>query len=219
MRPHLFTACLVVTAFSSSADAAFSVTYSFAGAPGDQISTSGIATGTALNPPGLFSRGPGLTQNTGANSMNSRGWTTGGFDFNADFYSFLVTFDRTTPFTLGALTFNDQRSGTGPTQAVIRTSLDSYTSNVFSWSPSETNTLRSFTFTDPFYANLNPAGIDVRIYAFSAGGATGTYRISNSLTLSSLDPSPVAATPAPPTVLAALAVLPVLVLARRRVAA
>jgi len=103
----------------------FDVTFTFTGSPGNQLNEPVDA-----NPVGaLFSdltRGSGILPATGADSMNSSGWTTGSSLDPNDYIEWTIT--PLTGFTLDLTEFdvNFQRSETGPRSLDVRNSLDGF---------------------------------------------------------------------------------------------
>jgi hypothetical protein len=209
--------CLVVLALAAPAEAAFVARFDFSGQPGDQPATPGSVFGTGVTVSDL-TRGPALAPEPGENSMNGSGWNSPALNPLA-YYSFTVTPDAGLAVTLNDLTFADYRSGDGPTSAAVRTSVDNFAGNVFTFAPDELQTARLFAF-GPAYTNLT-GPVTVRIYAWGAGSAAGTYRLTSEgseepqLALTGETGPANTVVPAPPSVALALAGLPALLAARR----
>lgn len=155
------------------------VTFSFTGAvgsettfPADAVTTPGLA----LRPE--MSRGPGATAAAAGNAFSGTSWNTAALDPTA-YYSFTITPSSTTALTLLNLALDDQKSGTGPTTAVIRSSLDGFTADLVTFT---THTAIATGHTTlplgAAFANLT-APVELRIFGFGATAAGGTWRIDN----------------------------------------
>ncbi|MGE3821979.1 MAG: hypothetical protein AB7I30_21405, partial [Isosphaeraceae bacterium] len=97
---------LAVAATSARADL---VRYEMFGEPGNQVSTAPTFLATGLSGVSL-ARGPGLSPNAGANSINSAGWSTDPTDF------YVMGFDLLPGYTalVNRLLFAGRSSNTGP---------------------------------------------------------------------------------------------------------
>ncbi len=169
----------------AGANAAVLVSYDFTGATGDQVSqaTSSVASNMTGS---VLTRGSGLTASAATGSISSTGWTTAAsIDLN-DYYSFTITPDVGFTLNLDTLTFAERRSGTGIRNFVIRTSLDSFTADIFSASvPDDTATRdQSFTFNSSF--DVISSALTIRVYGYSSESAAGTWRLANSTATSNM---------------------------------
>ena len=154
------------------------VEYDFTGESGNQISTSPFST-TANVVASVFNRGVGLNANGGTNSINSNGFTIGTplILSNNEYYQFTLTPNSGYKLDLGTLNFGNSRSGTGPQNYDIRTSLDGYASSV------QTASITSIiNCIFPAAFNNVTTAITIRIYGYNAMNVLGTWRIT-SLTL------------------------------------
>lgn len=116
----------------------------------------------------------------------------------ADYYEFTVTPDEATAFTLNTLTFTVKRNGTGVRTYAVRSSIDNFSSNLpASVTPSNANlntqTGNVFFFRNDVETALNGTTITfnantssflhdpvtIRIYAWNAEDASGTFEIDN----------------------------------------
>jgi hypothetical protein len=77
------------------------------------------------------------------------------------------------------LTLDDQRSTTGPTTFVVRSSLDGFTADLGTF-PTHVAIATGHTSLrlGPAFAGLKTP-VEFRIFAFGASGAAGTWRIDN----------------------------------------
>jgi hypothetical protein len=161
------------------AAAPFTVTYTFAGAPGDQASEPADS-----QAPGVFfhdiTRGPGLIPATGPNTMNSSGWTTSAApDLANDFYEFTVTPVASFEVSLTDLRFGVAASAGGPTAYEVRTSADGFTVPLVSFDSAAPGVtylndvnLRAF----PGFQNL-AAGVTFRLFAYHASSTASTFAL------------------------------------------
>jgi endonuclease/exonuclease/phosphatase family metal-dependent hydrolase len=153
--------------------------WDFTGEPGNQSSTSGNGSDGIIPLP--FSRGTGLNATAAANSISTSGWSL--TDPN-DYISFGIAIPAERTVTLDNLMISTRSSNTGPGNLVLRSSLDGFSSNLTSWTQTETN------FNNQMIS-LNSLGqlsgtIEFRIYLLdnvSANGglvaSTGTFRVGN----------------------------------------
>lgn len=166
--------------FSPASYAALLGEYNF---DGDTLTASSVASNVSFS---VFGTGSGIT----IPGSNPTGFATGnpnpsiirtswisGFD-STDYFDFTVTPASGSPLNLSSLVFDAQRSGTGPNQLEIRSSLDNYTSAIAnltlatsgSFVNSSANLSGLTNITDP---------LNLRIYGYGATGSTGTLRLDN----------------------------------------
>ena len=79
--------------------------------------------------------------------------------------------------TLTSLALKDQRSGTGPVTFAVRSSLDGFSVNLQTFA-SHVSLGRSDIVLAAAFANLT-AQVELRLYAFGASAAAGTWRIDD----------------------------------------
>ena len=98
----------------------------------------------------------------------------------AKYLQFTIAPNSNFAMSLRKISFYEQRSGTGPTTWVLRSSLDNFTSNLNSSTTTSTafsSTPQSVDFGIDFqYITQN---VSFRIYAYGASGGTGTWRIDD----------------------------------------
>jgi Secretion system C-terminal sorting domain/Ig-like domain CHU_C associated len=126
-------------------------------------------------------RGPGLTGNASNNRYSARDWNLTALDAD-DYFSFTIT-----PGTGYALNFTDfqyvgQKSGTGPKYFAIRSSIDNYATDVYTFS----NTGSSSTTFELQTVDLSGASfqtitseITFRFYAWGGTGDAGTFSVNS----------------------------------------
>lgn len=154
------------------------VSWNFADEPGNQEFT--IGTGSDNIIPLNFTRGDGLSANTGGESLNSSSWPGEGNKYLS--FGFLVS--EGYQVKLSNLVIKTRSSGTGPGNLALRSSLDGFVSDLATWSQVGT---ADNTQTIELSSLPNLLGeVEFRIYAVStvsAGGgtlaATGTFRVTN----------------------------------------
>jgi cysteine-rich repeat protein len=153
--------------------------FTFTGANGNEPTFPADVTLTATgvtNP--VMSRGAGVTAAAAGGVFSGSSWNTATLDDTA-FYSFTLTPEAGVSMTMLSFVFGDQRSGTGPTQWTLRSSLDSFTADIATSAThpapltSQTIALDAASFT----ALIVP--VEFRIYAFNTASAAGTWRIDN----------------------------------------
>lgn len=98
------------------------------------------------------------------------------------YLQFTISPNANKAMSLESISFFDQRSGTGPTNWVLRSSLDGYVSDLNAPSPSATSA--SFSATSQTielgidFQNITTS-ITFRIYAYGASSSAGTWRIDD----------------------------------------
>ena len=166
----------------SFAQTPFSANYDFAGSQGNQASNAITA-----NPTGaifsVFTRGNGITAASAQNSISSTGFVANGTLSDAitnnQYYTFSVTPSSGSTVSLTGFTFTPQRSGTGSTNLVIRSSRDGFTTDLAATVVS--NPGISVTLAPTNSANLT-AATEYRLYGFGGTATGGTLRIGTTAT-------------------------------------
>jgi uncharacterized repeat protein (TIGR02543 family) len=150
------------------------VTFDFVGIAGNEatVNSNSTATGIASS---TVSRGSGLTANGNADRFNATSWATSSIA-NAisgnDYVEFTITPNSGFQFSVSSILFQIQRSATGLTAIALRSSLDSYASNLDAQKSVIDNTAtQSFTFT--FSQSNSSSAVTYRLYGYSESG-TGT---------------------------------------------
>lgn len=142
--------------------------------------TTGQITSTNLTGFGI-GRGPNINGTNSNNRYNANSWNVSTQD--TDRY-FTITFQSNAGYSvdISTISFSSERSTTGATSQAIRTSNDSYTTNVSTFAASTSVTTVNFSPTD--MSNLTTAS-GFRIYGWNASSSTGTYSI-NEFTITGL---------------------------------
>ena len=148
--------------------------WSFIGEPGSQLMTaaSTMAAGITAGP---VSRSSGLTVASGVGSINSSNWATGTALDVGKYYTLSVTPPAGCTLALTSLATDTKTSGTGPTQAAVGTSADSFAAT----SPVTLNATGTATLAVTGATDM----VELRVYGWAATGSGGTFRIQNTLTL------------------------------------
>jgi hypothetical protein len=130
---------------------------------------------------GTMSYPAGRTGGTIDNSLSTTGFNAAIINPNK-YLQFTITPNANYAMVLNAISFYDQKSGTGPTSWVMRSSLDTYASDLNSPSPTATQTPFSTT-PNTVSLGINFQNISTpvtfRIYAYGASGSTGTWRVDD----------------------------------------
>jgi hypothetical protein len=123
----------------------------------------------------------GKTGNSGDNALSTTGFNTTTLNV-AKYLEFTITPNTNYAMVLNSVSFYDQKSGTGPTNWVLRSSLDGYVADLNVPSPSPTNTpynaLPNVVELGINFQNINTA-VTFRLYAYGATSAAGTWRIDD----------------------------------------
>jgi FlaG/FlaF family flagellin (archaellin) len=219
---RFFTVLGLLLASVNRAEAAFTVQWiNPVGSDGSQLNVAPTVTGSASA--GNLVRGPGVSPIASSYAapnntqiFNAHQWTNSSTLDTSSYFEFSVSATSGT-ISLTQLQWTDIRSQQGPTAAEIRTSLDGFTTTLAgsSFSPSETATTHTYNFS-PTFTGLT--SITIRIYGWNASnsGTNSQYALTNGqgvpngVPLTIHGENEVGAAPAPATVLAALACLPVL---------
>lgn len=111
------------------------------------------------------------------NRYNTQGWENASVDLNKYIY-FTLDANDGYEINFAALNMNVQRSGTGPSSFVIRSSQNNYATNIGTGIYNASTTEHTIDLSGTSFQSVeNP--ITFRIYAYGAGGATGTFSIND----------------------------------------
>jgi hypothetical protein len=238
VRNPLLAAFVALTLGGGSASADFVVTYDFSSDPvTNQPQPGPQDTPPNPQPPGSTITASDITRSlglvpaldtTGNGSMNSSNWsTTATLDpSTTSYYTLTITADPGLALNLTSFSFGNQTSPDGPTQFSIRTSLDGFASDVFTYSLSDSNIHdEGFTF-GPEFTDTNLNSIEIRIYGFNAGSPDGTYSLNDGIgegggglmIAGDTHPATTTTVPVPASAVMLLTGAPALLLLRRRLA-
>jgi len=148
------------------------LTFDFAGYAGNEASGTSNFNNSGLTS-STITRGTGLTAGSNADRFNATGFTTSATLDANDYFQFNVTPNSGKKFSVSSIEIKFQRSGTGPLKFALRSSQDSYASNLDGEkSGTDVTTTQTFTFT--FSANDIASAVNFRLYCYSAEAGTGT---------------------------------------------
>lgn len=116
---------IVVISAISNAQTAFTATYDFNEAPSPD---NGDVVGSGLTVTPFTATG--LSSTTTANRFSWSGTTTGTTPDLGKYFQVTLTPASGTTLTVNSITFRTQRSGTGPRNYIVRSSVDSYAANL-----------------------------------------------------------------------------------------
>ena len=150
-------------------------TWSFAGQAGNEATVAASSSASGVTA-GSIARSSGLTAVSGATSINSSNWPLGAQLDLTRYYTLTIAPPAGCALDLTSAAVDAKASASGPAMAAIATSADNYT---------QTSAVTTSAPSTPALAVSGAtAMIEVRIYGFSAGSASGTLRVQNTLTLS-----------------------------------
>jgi hypothetical protein len=206
----------LVLSSALSASAAVLANWDFTGEPGTQAVTVVDTTDASITASDI-SRGIGLVvQDTGANSMNARGWTTAASRDADDYYQFAVTLSGAGTMTITNVSLAERRSGTGIRTWALLSSLDSYATPIATVGvPDDTNIRDQSIPLSTGFDNLTGT-VTFRLYGYAAEAATGTWRLQNNTTSGGLTVSGYVEVPEPASLASIAAGVALLLLRRRR---
>jgi hypothetical protein len=182
---------LAAMMISGTAHAQSIGTYSFDGSAGNETTLPADAQpdDATLS---VMSRGAGVNPSTAGGAFSANGWSTGALD-TTDYFEFTLTPDSGFAATLTSLVFDERRSGTGPRDIAVRSSLDSFATDIITFNvPDNTSTREQTVSLGSSFEDLE-GDTTFRIYGYNAEGGTGTWRIDNvvlSGTIESSGPPP-----------------------------
>ena len=185
----LFTAVLIAATFS--AQTTFTATYDFDEAPNPDTGTL-VGTGVTITP---FTA-TGLTSQTTTNRFAWSGATTSATPDTGKYFEVTVTPTAGNTISISSISFRSQRSGTGPRNYVVRSSVGSYAANLpASISPANpelavqgTNEFffvndvsggQNGSLISPTTINNVSSAVTFRFYFYSAEADSGTFSVDD----------------------------------------
>ncbi|HNX01421.1 MAG TPA: hypothetical protein PKK33_08660, partial [Candidatus Cloacimonadota bacterium] len=163
------------------------MSWDFAGNAGNETTvTAGIIDSniSSTAPSGVISRGAGINAATNGDRFNANLWTTTNNNLadaitNNKYMQFVITPGPSMAMTITSLHMLLQRSSTGPYAFAIRSSVDSYASDLGTFSVSSATT--SFEQTVSISTIVTqPSTVTFRIYGYSASGGSGSFGFEGS---------------------------------------
>ena len=161
-------------------EAAVLLSWDFSGDAGDAATVTADSIHASLGASsGILSRGAGLTASANADRFNATNWAVASIAdavTGNDYMQFSLNYNGTNTISIDTLNFIWQRSATGTTGLAIRSSLDSYASNLATFSVVDNTNSQSFATADlgAAFEGLT-SNITFRFYGYSeaAGGTAG----------------------------------------------
>jgi endonuclease I len=179
-NPFVLDSTLVRRAYfpTPPAPLAFDAVYEFTGTTGCTTENLAVTTQPSDAAFGDLTRA-GIVCNQGTAVFNSRSWSTAASRSDAVYAEFTVTASGGRTLTFGtddALSFQSQRSSTGPSSAEVRYSVDGGAFvSLGTWSPPTSSASTSFVMP----AITGASNVVFRLYGWNAGGSTGTLRFDD----------------------------------------
>lgn len=174
----------------SSARADLLLAFDFAGYAGSEVQGTSTVSSVGIAPNALITRGAGLTASANGDRFNAQGWD--GFTTASDaltgnnYFEFSITPTGGNLMTITSVFFQVQRSNTGASNLVLRSSADSYATDLGSLI-----NFANATVTTPLTVNLSgnssfenlSAPLTFRIigYTGASGGSTGFEGTGNDI--------------------------------------
>lgn len=149
------------------------LTFDFAGLSGNEVNASSNFNDGNLNS-AMITRGAGVNASSNSNRFNSNSWTTSSSISTNDYLEFTITPNASVQFSVTSIDINHQRSGTGPTVFALRSSLDSYTSDLANFTNGDVTSTQSNSFSGLSISNQTSA-ITFRIYGYDSEGGSGSW--------------------------------------------
>jgi hypothetical protein len=118
-------------------------------------------------------RGSGISGNAGSNRYNARDWSTSGIDLT-DYFYFRITPGSGYAVNFVSFAYTGQKSGTGPANFAIRSSLDNYATDI----TTTTSTGTTVTLSGASFQNVTSV-IEFRLYGWGGSSAAGTYSVNS----------------------------------------
>jgi MYXO-CTERM domain-containing protein len=163
-------AIALVAGLASAASAEVITSWVNFGQPGDQAS-SPVGT-TAANVTGIeLTRGSGLGVSAANNSFSSNGWDQGDGDDEQDYFSFGFTVADGYSVNLDSFWVGARSSNTGPGFLGLFSSVDGFTTNLFTFTQSGTN-FNNVVADLSSLDNLTGT-VEFRVYALNEVSANG----------------------------------------------
>lgn len=150
--------------------------------------SSPAATSTSNCSATALSRGAGIASNSGS-TFNSNNWTTTASVTDAvsnnDYIEWTITANAGFTVTVQEIDIRYDRSGSGPSQISIRSSVDSYAADIFSdasvSSSGEVGNITGLSLT-----SSDGGAVTFRLYGYDASSTGGTFDIEQSLSPTTL---------------------------------
>jgi fibronectin-binding autotransporter adhesin len=139
--------------------------------------TTGDSVASNLTVSGI-GRGSGVAGSTANNRYAANSWNTASIDLTA-YFTLTLTPSAGYEIDFGSFLWSFERSSTGPGNLALRSSIDSFDSNIWSTNTSSTSVLSvSNSLSSLSFQNITN-GIEFRIYGWGASQSTGTLSVND----------------------------------------
>ncbi len=118
----------------------------------------------------LISRGSGLTPSSNSGGYAANNWALVAFDAT-DYFEFNAIADPGFSFNVSNVVFNIRRSSSGPTNMILRSSVDGFTADLNTFIA-----VANTTYNSPI-SLLGQASVTFRLYGYGATGAAGSMNL------------------------------------------
>ncbi|HMO03676.1 MAG TPA: choice-of-anchor D domain-containing protein [Kiritimatiellia bacterium] len=181
--PSLLLALLCVVLTVRPAQAELLLGFDLTGLAGNQdttTNTTAAANISTVAPNARITRGSGLVAASASGSMSASSWTmpAAATIANAitsnDYFTLRVVPDAGYLIDVTNFSWRTTRSGTGPTNYVLRSSVDDFGSDIAEWR--NTGTTSNFVTT---VSITSSTGVEFRVYGFKTANNAGTARIAD----------------------------------------
>jgi hypothetical protein len=150
-------------------------TWDFSGETGSETS-KGVATTAANITATAFTRGSGINATSGSGSMNSNNWPTASSADATKYYTVTITPAAGCTLSLTSVAIDAKSSASGPSTAGVGTDADQFAQHT---------TVSTTAPSTPALSVTGATGaVEIRVFAWSATGATGTFRVQNTFSVS-----------------------------------
>jgi hypothetical protein len=122
-------------------------------------------------------RGPGIGPNAGSNRYNARSWSFPDFD-DTDYFTWTLTPNSNFEIDFNSLSGVWRRSGTGPLQYSLKSSVDGFSSDI------STGSITGSASDENFFIDLSTiqniaSSIELRFYGWGGTNAAGTFSFND----------------------------------------
>ncbi|HMP90466.1 MAG TPA: hypothetical protein PJ991_09700 [Kiritimatiellia bacterium] len=130
---------------------------------------------------GLIERGPGLGATGGTNGFVANSWplpatsTLADAIASNDYFSITITAQPGATFTITNFLWRATRSGTGPSNFVLRSSQDGFTANLAAWTHAGTGNINHSNSL----SMASDSNVVFRLYGFEVSGNAGSARFTD----------------------------------------
>ena len=183
MKKVYLLSLTVVLALGLSAQGIFSNAITDANPASQNPFTAGQVTDPNVSASGI-GRGPGLNGSSASNRYSSSGWTTGASQDENDYLEFTLNPATGYKINFTSFEYTGQRSGTGPQNFALRSSIDGFATDIGTFIVTGT----TIDLSASRFQHISEP-VTFRIYGWNATAAGGTFSINDFIFNGSLEPS------------------------------